>query len=243
MRPMRGGSLRPLFPGLQSSAAKLAIGLIVGSVIFALTRGGLGERLMLSPALTWSGDLWQPLTYVFVEGSPMGVIFGALVLWQMGGGLEQPWGSRRLLTFAIGVTVVAGLLTVLLAGVLPGSGVARSTYGGGWVMAGALWVAYGLSFGRAQTNFWGMPVSGNVLALIGVGFVFLEGAFSGWALIIPSAFGLALTWVAVRFGGPGEWWLRLGSWRLQRQVRSRSKRLRLVTRDRNTPRDSDRYLH
>ncbi len=45
-------------------------------------------------------------------------------------------------------------------------------------MGRALWVAYGLSFGRRQTNFWGLPVSGNVFALIGVGFVFLNGAFS-----------------------------------------------------------------
>ena len=92
-------------------------------------------------------------------------------------------------------------------------------------MGSALWVAYGLSFGRRQTNFWGLPVSGNVFALIGVGFVFLSGAFSSFLLVVPSAVALLLTWAYLRMGGPSDWLLRLQSWRLQRQLRSRSKHL------------------
>jgi hypothetical protein len=104
-------------------------------------------------------------------------------------------------------------------------------------------VAYGLSLGRAQTNFWGLPVSGNILAAIGAGFVFLDGAFNGWLLVVPAVLGLLLTAVYVRAGGPELWWLRFQSWRLQRRMRGRSKHLRVVAPDRNTPQDSDRYLH
>ena len=239
MRPMRRG-FRPVFPGLQGAAAWLAVALIIGSVVFALAHDGIGQLLLLIPGAVLRGYLWQPLSYGFVADSPMGVIFGALILWQLGGALEQTWGTRRMATFAIGTTVVAGVLTVLVALVVP---MLRMTlFPGGWVMGSALWVAYGLSFGRQQTNFWGLPVSGNMFAIIGVGFVFLNGAFSGFYRELPAGIALLLTWGYLRLGGPSDWFLRFQGWRLQRQLRSRSKHLTLVSPDRNTPRDSDRFL-
>ncbi|HEY1904511.1 MAG TPA: rhomboid family intramembrane serine protease [Myxococcaceae bacterium] len=239
MRPMRRG-FRPVFPGLQGAAAWLAVALIIGSVVFALARDGIGPLLLLIPGAVLRGFVWQPLSYGFVADSPMGVIFGALILWQLGGALEQTWGTRRMALFAIGTTVLAGVLTVLLA--LLVAPLRLLPFAGGFVMGSALWVAYGLSFGRQQTNFWGLPVSGNVFALIGVGFVFLDGAFSSFYRVIPEALGLGLTWGYLRLGGPSDWFLRFQGWRLQRQLRSRSKHLSLVSPDRNTPRDSDRFL-
>src|SRR5262249_50082077 len=156
-----------VFPGLQGAAAWLAVALIIGSVVFALARDGVGRLLLLIPGAVLHGYLWQPLSYGFVADSPMGVIFGALILRQRGGASEPAWGARRMTAFAIGTTVLAGVLTVLLALVVPV--LLLIPFPGGFVMGSALWVAYGLSFGRQQTNFWGLPVSGNVFALIGVG--------------------------------------------------------------------------
>jgi membrane associated rhomboid family serine protease len=229
-----------MLPGLQGAASWLAVALVVGSVVFALTREGIGELLRLVPGLVLRGYVWQPLSYAFIENSPMGVIFGALILWQLGGALEQTWGTRRMTAFALGTTVLAGVLTVLMALVI--RALLPIPFSGGFVMGSSLWVAYGLSFGRRQTNFWGLPVSGNVFALIGVGFVFLSGAFSSFLLVIPEALALLLTWAYLRLGGPSEWILRVRGWRLQRQLRSRSKHLTLVSPDRNTPRDSDRFI-
>lgn len=239
MRPMRRG-FRPMLPGLQGAAAWLAVALVVGSVVFALGRGGFGEYLRLIPGLVRHGFVWQPLSYAFVEDSPMGVIFGALILWQLGGALEQSWGTRRMTAFALGVTVLAGIATVLIALVV--RELVLIPFTGGWVMGTSLWVAYGLGFGRRQTNFWGLPVTGNVFALIGVGFVFLNGAFTGFKYVVPEAVALLLTWAYLRLGGPASWILRLRGWRLQRQLRTRSKHLTLVSPDRNTPRDSDRFI-
>lgn len=241
MRPQRRG-LGSNFPGIRSAAARLAVALVAASVVYALLRQSFGAALLLTPAAVvgrlW---LWQPLTYAFIETSPMGVIFSALVLWQVGGSLEQSWGSRRMVRFAVATPVLAGLLTVALSFLI--EPLAQMGFAGGWVMGIAVWVAFGLSLGRAGANFWGLPVSGNVLALIGVGFVFLEGAFSGWLLVVPSVVGLLLAAGYVRLGGPELWWLRLQSWRLQRRLRGRSKHLKVVAPDRNTPGDSDRYLH
>jgi membrane associated rhomboid family serine protease len=229
-----------MLPGLHGTASWLAVALVIGSVVWVLSRESIGEILRLVPGLVLHGYLWQPLSYAFIEDSAMGVIFGALIIWQLGGALEQTWGTRRMTAFALGTTVLAGVVTVLLA--LVAHQLLPIPFSGGWVMGSALWVAYGLSFGRRQTNFWGLPVSGNMFALIGVGFVFLNGAFSRFVAVVPAAVALLLTWVYLKVGGPSDWLLRMQSWRLQRQLRTRSKHLTLVSPDRNTPRDSDRFL-
>ena len=111
-------------------------------------------------------------------------------------------------------------------------------------MATAIWVLYGLSHGRRQINFWGMPVTGNVFALIGIGFVLLRALFiHDVRPVLPELFGVALAAGYFRLGSPRLWLLRIQSWRFQRQLKARSKHLRVIAKDRNTSRDSDRYLH
>ncbi|MBI3184533.1 MAG: rhomboid family intramembrane serine protease [Myxococcales bacterium] len=240
MRPMQVGRFG--FPPVRTMAAKLAIALLACSVVGVLIERAVGLPLLrLVPTAVLKLAVWQPITYIPLEYSPLGIIFGALILWMMGGALEMTWGSGRLFWFAVGTTFAAGLLTVALS--LLVSSIAGFPYGGGTVMASIVWVAYGLSFGRRMTNFWGLPVSGNVLALIGVGFVALTAVFSGWQLVVPEVFALLLTFLYVRVGSPRVFWLRLQSWRLQRQLKARSRHLRVIGGERNMPGDSDRYLH
>jgi membrane associated rhomboid family serine protease len=234
-------------PTLQSAAAKLAVTLVAVSVVGALlANGGHGDLLRLVPAETVGmGGLpfrpWQPLSYVFIASSPWEVIIGALVLWSLGGALEMRWGPRRLASFAIVTTVLAGLLTTLLA--LAVHSLRELAFGGSGVMVSVIWVGYGLSFGRTQINFWGIPVSGNGFALIGVGFVGLSALFGAWQVVVPEAMGLSLTYLYMRGATPRVAWLRVQNWRLQRALRGRAKHLRVVAKDRNTSSDSDRYLH
>jgi membrane associated rhomboid family serine protease len=236
-RGIRLGWLR-----FDTVAAKLALALVVGSVLFALTQSSFGGLMLLFP-----GDvlhlwyLWQPVTYIFVARDPMGVIFGALILWQIGAAMEASWGSRRLLWFSFGVPALAGVLTVGLS--LAVSRLQFEHFAGVWVLATAIWVAFGLSHGQARVSFWGLPVSGNTFALIGAGFVLLSGAFYGWLSVIPDLFGIALTVAYVKGASPRLLWLRWSSWRLQRQLKGRSRHLRVVTKDRNIGGGSDGYLH
>lgn len=226
-------------PPIRTAAAKLAVALIVGSLV-----GTFFPVIRLHPIdVVENLFLFQPLTYAFVETSPIGVIFGALILWSIGGALEQTWGPRKLVTFALGSTVAAGLLTVALAFAF--STVMAYPYGGGTVMTSALWIAFGLSWGNRQTGFWGMPVTGNVLALIGVGFIVLNAAFAKSLIpVLPEAIAAALAFVYVRLGFPDQVLERFNSWRLRRQLDKRRKNLNVVSGDkRNMPSDSDRYLH
>lgn len=240
MRPMRsfgrgGGGFG--LPGLESMSSKLAVGLVAGSILYLLTRGGQGGLLLLLPDFVFSRFLlWQPFTYAFIETSPLGILFGGLIIWSIGGYLESTWGARRLLMASVGITAVAGFLTAALSYVLPVSG----AYAGGNVMTTVLWVSYGLVIGRGQTNFWGIPLSGNAFAAIGAGFVLLMALTAGWASQVPDMLGLVLAFAYVHGASPRRLWLHLQHWRLQRQLRDRSKHLRVVQRDRP---DRDQYLN
>lgn len=236
----RSPPVGPAWFRVRSVSAKLAIVLIAGSVLTFL----FGPRLLvLNPDLVLEhAAVWQLVTYAFVAGDPLGVIFGALVVWSMGSALEATWGSRRLIWVVLGCCLTAAVLTVLTALAFPS--LAGHQYAGAWVMGSVIWVGYGLSLGRAQTNFWGLPVTGNVLALIGVGFVLLYVlAMHSVVPLLPELYGIALVAGYIKMGSPRVWLLRFQSWRFQRQFRVRSKHLRVISKDRNTSGDSDRYLH
>lgn len=244
MGPMRGmgGGMggRGGMPGMSSAAARLAIAVIAASVVtFALN---LQNWVMLVPGLVFqSFAVWQPITYALIGGSPMEVLFSALIIWQMGGFFETTWGSRRTLFFGLGLTVIAGLVTVLLALLIPG--LRGFSFGGAGVIASVLWVGYGLSFGKSHVPFWGASISGYAFAGIGCLFVVLQAAFGSLVSVIPEvlALGMAAAWV--RLGSPKVWWLRLQSWRLNRELRGRSKHLRVVDTKTNSAREDDGWLN
>ena len=228
-------------PEIRSAAGAMAIAVIAVSVLVAVVKP-LASILMLVPELVVTGFVWQLVTYALVERSPIGVIFGAIILWNLGGVLEMSWGRKRFLWFSLGIVVLAGIATVLLSLVVPG--LVAQAYPGGMVLTGALWVAYGLQIGRGQTNFWGAAVTGNVLALIGAGFVFLNAAFAGLAFVIPEAFALLFTFFYVRGAQPSLLWLRFRSWQLDRDLKKRSAHLKGIDGGRrNVGGDSDKYLH
>lgn len=234
---MARGNFR--MPSIRSIAGALAITMVVTSVLVAVVRP-LGALLYLMPDAVLGGFVWQLLTYAFVENSPMGVIFGAIILWNLGGTVELNWGRRRFLWFSFGVATLAAIATVLLSLVVPS--LVNRAYPGGMVLTGALWVAFGLQIGQGQTSFWGLQVTGNVLALIGAGFVFLNAAFSGIALVIPEAFALLFTFLYMRGAQPSLLWLRYRSWLLNRELKKRSSHLKGIDGGRSGKGD-DKYLN
>ena len=149
LSPRRGGFSSQF--RANTVAAKLTVATIVGSLLYTLFKHSFGTYLPLIPADVLHGFVWQPLTYGFVGGDPMSVMFGALAIWSLGGSLEMTWGPRRLLAFALTTTAAAGALAVLLSLLLPS--LRAVPFFGIWVLGTNLWVAYGLSHGRGQTNF------------------------------------------------------------------------------------------
>lgn len=240
MRPM---SSRGRFgmPPIRSVAAKLAIALVMGSIVAGLLERTTGLMLYLVPGQVFGGAVWQPFTWLLLENDPLGILFGALIIWSIGGALEQTWGARRLLWVTFTITFTSGVLTLLLSLLIPVMQV--GLFAGGMVVTGSLWVGYGLLFGKTPMNFWGIPVTGNTLAAIGVLFVVINAVFGSPLLVIPEVMGILMVAAYVKLGSPRVFLLRYQSWRLQRQLKQRGKHLRVIGGDRNMPGGSDRYLH
>ncbi len=175
------------------TATRLAAALVVGSLVAA---GLHASWLLLSPDAVLHGAVWQLVSYCFIETGTMHVLFGAVILISIGGMLETWWGRKKMLRFVVGVPVVSGVLTTVLALVIPSL---RTTYfAGGAAMVSATWCAYGWSLGQLPTNFWGITVTGNQLAAIGIGFVVMQGAFGSVAHAVPEALAIALAYGYVR---------------------------------------------
>lgn len=237
-------------PSLHTVSAKLAAVFVVGSVVAKLIEDSTSFTLRLVPGQVMTDfTLWQLLTFIPLEFSVMGILFGAIVIWSMGGALESWWGPKRMLSVLAVVMLASGLLTVGIAALY--GPMRHFPFTGGWAMAGAIWVLYGLYIGRGQANFWGIPMTGNSLAAIGVGFVALSAVFNappgnlalGLASVVPDALALVMCYGYMRWGSPRKLWVKVQSFWLERQVKRRSRRLSVISGQRNMPPDSDRYLH
>jgi membrane associated rhomboid family serine protease len=183
--------------------------------------------MLLEPWRVFAGlALWQPVTYLFIDATPFGVLMSALILFGLGGVLEVRWGPKRYLAFLCGVGAAAGFATAALHTVLPQY--VAPVYPGGTVLSGTLWVAFGLTFGRSALGFWGLPVTGNTFALLGVALVVLNAAFYGLPAVIPEAIALAIAFVALRWRGPVNPWTRFRSWQLTRKLLRGGPRLHVV---------------
>ena len=82
------------------------------SPIFA---GNLLMHFMLTPARVAHGEIWQLLTYNFLNLGLLDILFGALTLWFFGAMMEESFGSRWLyqlyLTAAIGGALIGSVLS------------------------------------------------------------------------------------------------------------------------------------
>ncbi|HYV46983.1 MAG TPA: DUF1751 domain-containing protein [Myxococcaceae bacterium] len=238
-------------PSLHTVSAKLAAVFVAGSVVARLIEDSTDFSLRLVPGQVMTDfTLWQLVTFIPVDFSVMGVVFGAIVIWSMGGALESWWGRRRMFSVLAAVMLITGPLTVGAAFLY--SPMRHLPLTGGWALAGSIWVLYGLYIGRGEANFWGIPMAGNSLAAIGVGFVALQALVGrpqgvplslGIALVVPDALALAMCYGYMRWGSPRKLWVKVQSLWLERQVRRRSRRLSVISGQRNMPSDSDRYLH
>lgn len=226
-------------PPVKSLPAALAVALVVFSVASELLKHtGFTLRLMTSEVLELA--LWQPFTWVLVETSPSGVIFGALIIWSLGQRLEAWIGRGRFLRLCFGIPFIVGLLLIPLS--LAFKTLAFIAFGGGGLIAMAIWVTYGLMIGPRMSNFFGLPVTGYVFALIGAGFNLLSAVFYSPWVVVPELLGLGLVVLRWRFGGSEGLWVMFRSWQLERTLRRRSKHLKVVEPKRNVGGGSDKFL-
>jgi membrane associated rhomboid family serine protease len=62
--------------------------------------------------------IWQPVTYLFLHGGPVHILFNMLGIWMFGVELERLWGTRFFLKY-YAITGIGAGLTVVAVGLLP----------------------------------------------------------------------------------------------------------------------------
>jgi len=217
------------FPNLSfhSKAHQIAIAVIAGSIIQGLLGHSNSLWLLFAPhRVLFSFEIWRPFTSLFVAISPAEIIFGSLIIYSIGGMLESRWRPKRFLAVTLGIPLIAHVLILALAIILPATFLG-AYYPGARQIVTTLWIIYGLAahFSHERLNFWGTPVTGKTFALIGLGFVVLSAVFSGVMPVLPELFTALLCYVYM-YRHTVRYWknqaaLKYYDWKLKK-LRSRS---------------------
>jgi membrane associated rhomboid family serine protease len=210
----------------------LLVAMLVASVL-AWQSPGFEALAAFIPGALLAGQLWRLVSWAFVEGNPLNLLFAGMMLWWLGPQLIHAWGERRFAIRAIGITAGATIATTLLAVVWPP---ANQPHVGAWPVIDALIVAWAMLYPDRQVNIYGiLPVTGKMLALLTVGGTVLYslagrggGGFGAFMLHFTAmGIGFALS----RGFSPGRM-LRDAQRRMQeRETRRRAKHLRVLRRD------------
>jgi membrane associated rhomboid family serine protease len=91
--------------------------LLINVAVFALQIIG-GDNFLVTYGALWplassNFEPWQLLTYSFLHGSPVHLLFNMLALVMFGGDVERVWGRQRFLTYYFVCVLSAGLTQVL----------------------------------------------------------------------------------------------------------------------------------
>lgn len=109
----------PPFYGVTRRLAFTVLACFVAALVLHFAAPAAADTLldhsMLMPARALHGELWQFLTYPFVNLGLLSVLFAALSLWFVGSLLESEKGSRWLVEYFLVCTLGGGLLAALLS--------------------------------------------------------------------------------------------------------------------------------
>lgn len=179
----------------------------------------------LSPAMVADGAIWQLVTYMFLHGNLLHLLFNMLALWMFGRDLEYDWGSREFLKYYFICGTGAGIVTLAALW-----GKATFTIGASGAVYGIL-LAFGMAYPNRYIFLWFLiPIKAKY-------FVILFGALELLASLSSTSDGVAhlthlgglvigfvylrLSDARIRFPAPLAW---LGRWRAQRKGRQLRRR-------------------
>lgn len=160
---------------------------VVTSLLVVFTdrhTGSVFDLIVMRPREVWHGQVWRLLTYAFVELSPLSLLFQCLFLYWFGRDLIEIYGSRRFAMLYAGIAIVAAIGTCLIA--LVDRNLLDQPYVGGWSLAAAMTIAWGLSFpDRVIRIYFIIPVRGAIVAWFTVIATVVMSIYSGWERYMP----------------------------------------------------------
>jgi membrane associated rhomboid family serine protease len=203
-----------LFGASLSSAVKM---LLAWNVILFLLQQLVDRRmelyLGLVPDLVWRGWVWQLVTYMFLHGSFVHILFNMLALWMFGSELEYLWGTRRFIKYYFFTGIGAGITTAVVTphAIVPTIGASGAIFG--------LLLAYGVTYpNRPILLYFFIPMKAKYFVIL-FGLIELFAGFTGSHTGIAHFAhlgGLLFGWLYLKgFPGQGQW----RRWRRERQRR------------------------
>jgi len=201
-------------------------GLMIFNAIAYLLQTFYDEQMIhllgLTPLYFWSeAAIWQPVTYMFLHGGVMHLLFNMLALWMFGGQLESFWGTKFFIRYYFITGIGAGLCNAVItpdshAAIIGASG---AVYG--------LLAAYGLLFPNAMIYVWGLiPLRSKYFVLIFGGIEFVSSLRPG---ISPVAHlvhlgGMVIGVIYLKWGSINFWLKRqLRDWNRNRESGERRR--------------------
>jgi len=242
-----GFSVPPLTRGVKWLGG-VTLGVSVLVAVLGESGRNLARLVIFRPVDLWSGYLWQPFTYTFLNGDPVGLLFALLALWLLGASLEQAWGTRRFVTFYFATSALAAVATSLVGLVLRGT-VWVWPYGGNWPAMEGLIAAFAVLMPDAQIFLYFVPVRARWMLPISAGITVLYMLMSGpWWAYLPHLFGLGAGVLLAGGAAPRNVLLRMRVWWIDRRLRRGRLRVVRGKDDKSGPfggtgRGSDKYLH
>jgi membrane associated rhomboid family serine protease len=166
-RPPQPSWMRPITERLSPVINAVVFGfcaLVETARVFAAEHLVVGPRLLL-------GEVWQPVTSLFVHLHPLGFFFNIIGLWFVGATLEQVLGRKRFLLVFFAPAIAANVAMVVTAAAL---GRPELFPMGCSLAIVALFVAFGKYYGKTPTRvLGGLVLEARVLAAVLVGFSLL----------------------------------------------------------------------
>ena len=155
---------------LIPSAVKIL--LIINTLVFLMVEiSGMQFELFYSnfglvPGKVWSSFMiWQPITYLFLHGGFIHLLFNMFVLWMFGKDLEHNWGFIPFLKYYFACGIGAGIVTSIFgwSSFTPVIGASGAIYG--------LLLAYGLTYPNRLIYLYGIfPIKVKFM-VIGMGII------------------------------------------------------------------------
>lgn len=164
------------------------------------------------------GELWQPLTSLFVHFDPLGFIFTMVGFWFVAASIESTQGTRRFLGLFLGAGVLANVAIALVLRVRP---VGHPYEGASYALL-ALFVAFGRINGRQSVGLWptSLMLQARLLSLILVGWAAVAALARGdWPSLAATGVAAAVGYFGAAGGGLREIYDLWRARRLRRRYR------------------------
>ena len=151
----RGSGFR-LGPGMMvSPTVRILLGVNIGIYLLELVTGwgaasAFADRhFALIPALLWPARPYTLITYMFLHGGFIHILFNMLMLWMFGTAVEIVWGSSLFLRYYMVCGIGGGLVQALVSW---GSQIA--IIGASAAIMGLL-LAYAMMYPNQKVYLWG----------------------------------------------------------------------------------------